>query len=130
MNYLQPQKSRINIFQIAVFLVTGFMLMSFSYISPTKMAAKSEFGLFGDKNKSKKNKKDPYACKAKTPNIYSSNPPRTKSRSNLYMHAMAKKRVKKTNQSVFSATKSRYNVVDTKSQKQKAKANRGRKAEK
>jgi len=68
----------------------------------------------------------------KGPNIYSSAPPKTKSRSKLYMHAMSKKRVKNmTNPSVFSATKSRYNLINTKEEKRKAKAaNRGRKAEK
>jgi hypothetical protein len=46
----------------------------------------------------------------KGPNIYSSKPPRTKSRSKLYSHSISKKKTK-TKGSVFSSKKSRYKSV-------------------
>lgn len=119
-------------------------MMALEYVIPTELKEESNylfekmdpessiFGLFGDKKKKRK-KGDPFAKKnkKKKPNIYSSRPPRTKSRSKLYMHAMSKKKVKKTNQSTFSYTTPRYNLF--KGQKKRNKKNRrennGRKKE-
>jgi hypothetical protein len=88
--------------------------------------------LFEDKKKKKRG--DPFAKKdkKKKPNIYSSKAPRTKSRSKLYMHAMSKKKVKKTNQSVFSSTKPRYNLFkdQKKANKKSKRENNGRKEKK
>jgi len=57
--------------------------------------------------------KDSFAGKSKKgPNIYSSKPPRTKSRSKLYSHSVSKKRLKKNNASAFSSKKRRYKSVN------------------
>jgi hypothetical protein len=93
-----------------------------SYLLEEMEANSSTVELFEDKKK----KGDAFAKKdkKKKPNIYSSKPPRTKSRSKLYMHAMSKKKVKKTNQPVFSSTKPRYNLF-----KDQKKANKKSKRE-
>ena len=44
----------------------------------------------------------------KGPNIYSSKPPRTKSRSKLYGHSISKKKIKGKKGSVFSSKKKKY----------------------
>lgn len=56
----------------------------------------------------------------KGPNVYSSKPPRTKSRGKLYSHSISKKRLKKKNKSGFSSKKRRYKSVSS-----KAKGNKG-----
>ncbi|PJA10036.1 MAG: hypothetical protein COX70_00030 [Flavobacteriales bacterium CG_4_10_14_0_2_um_filter_32_8] len=48
----------------------------------------------------------------KGPNVYSSKPPRTKSRSKLYSHSISEKKLQKKNKSVFSSTKRRYKSVN------------------
>ena len=59
--------------------------------------------------------RDAFAGKSKKgPNIYSSRPPRTKSRSKLYVHSISKKKLKKNNKAVFSSTKRRYKSVNAK----------------
>ena len=120
-------------------------LMANKYTNPTERAELPTYllekmepesrviGLTGDKKKKKKKQGDCFATKnkKKKPNIYSSRPPRTKSRSKLYMHAMSKKKVKKTNQSTFSYTKSRYNLFkgQKKANRKSRKENNGRKKE-
>ncbi|MGB0887814.1 MAG: hypothetical protein ACPGSL_06810 [Vicingaceae bacterium] len=80
----------------------------------------------------KKKKGDAFASKPKKgPNIYSSKPPRGKSKSKLYGHSISKKRLKKKNKSVFSSRKSRYKSVKSKpskSSKGAAAASGGRKS--
>jgi len=44
----------------------------------------------------------------KGPNIYSSKPPLTKSRSKLYVHSISKKRIKGKKRPIFSSKKKRY----------------------
>ncbi len=44
----------------------------------------------------------------KGPNIYSSNPPMTKSRGKLYVHSISKKKIKGKKKSLFSSKKKRY----------------------
>jgi len=44
----------------------------------------------------------------KGPNIYSSKPPRSKSRSKLYGHSVSKKKIKGKKGSLFSSKKKRY----------------------
>jgi len=59
--------------------------------------------------------KDAFSGKHKKgPNIYSSKPPRTKSKSKLYKHSISKKAIKKNKGSVFSTKKRRYKSVVTK----------------
>ncbi len=59
--------------------------------------------------------KDSFTGKSKKgPNIYSSKPPRTKSKSKLYSHSVSKKRLKKNRGSGFSSSKRRYKSVNTK----------------
>ncbi len=75
--------------------------------------------LFGGKKKgettTKGRKGDSFSGKSKKgPNIYSSKPPRTKSRSKLYGHSISKKKLRRKNKSVFSSTKRRYKSVNTK----------------
>lgn len=61
------------------------------------------------------NTKDSFSGKSKKgPNVYSSKPPRTKSKSKLYSHSVSKKRLKKNNGSGFSSSKRRYKSVNTK----------------
>ncbi|MBL4594849.1 MAG: hypothetical protein JKX68_13705 [Flavobacteriales bacterium] len=71
-------------------------------------------------------KKDSFARKSKKgPNVYSSKPPRTKSRSKLYGHSISRKRLKSKNKSVFSSKKRRYKSVSTKA---KGKGDKGAKS--
>ena len=125
------QLSRI-ILPTVLLLFGGFTLMSFSSYTPETMPEENPEGIFGDKKKGKTSKKDAFSCKPKKgPNIYSSKPPHTSSRSKLYTHSVSRKRVKKSNQSVFSATKRRYNVVSKKSDGNSSKReNRGRQSKK
>jgi hypothetical protein len=44
----------------------------------------------------------------KGPNVYSSKPPRTKSRSKLYGHSVSRKKIKGKKGSIFSSKKKRY----------------------
>lgn len=44
----------------------------------------------------------------KGPNIYSSKPPRTKSRTKLYGHSVSRKKIKGKKGSIFSSKKKRY----------------------
>ncbi len=44
----------------------------------------------------------------KGPNIYSSKPPRSKSRGKLYAHSVSKKKIKGKKGSIFSSKKKRY----------------------
>jgi hypothetical protein len=56
-----------------------------------------------------KKKKDAFAGKSKKgPNIYSSKPPKGKSRSKLYGHSVSKKKRKNKGAKGFSSTKGRY----------------------
>lgn len=58
---------------------------------------------------------DSFARKSKKgPNIQSSKPPRTKSRSKLYTHSVSKKRLKKKRGGSFSSKKRRYKMVNAK----------------
>ncbi|MBL4594848.1 MAG: hypothetical protein JKX68_13700 [Flavobacteriales bacterium] len=76
----------------------------------------------------------------KGPNIYSSKPPRTKSRSKLYGHSVSKKRIKGKRGSIFSSKKKRYGSVTSgskggkdkgaKSSKGGRKSGKGRKKDK
>jgi len=88
--------------------------------------------LFEDKKKKKNKKGDYFAKKNKKANINCSKAPKTKFRSKLYMHAMSKKNVKRTNQSVFSCTKSRYKLFkgQKKRNKKSESQNNGRKEKK
>jgi len=99
-----------------------------SYILEGMEPETTVLGLFGDKKKKRK-KGDPFAKKCKKkPNITCSRPPRTKSRSKLYMHAMSRKKVKNSKQSAFSNSKPRYNLfkANKKKKKDNKKENRGR----
>lgn len=125
------------------FVIIGVLMMSFSTHVPEKFekisdqnykeshSASSNKNLWGHK-KGKKSKKDAFAKKSKKrPNIYSSNPPLTKSKSKLYQHSVAKKKTKKTQKGVFSSSKNRYNLIDEKAVKKAGKAsNNGRQVEK
>jgi hypothetical protein len=67
---------------------------------------------FGQKNK------DAFSGKSKKgPNIFSSKPPRGKSKSKLYGHSISKKKRRKKNKSVFSSTKRKYKSVNAKPSK-------------
>ena len=121
------QSKAINrIFLPLAIIIAVFMLSPPSYANPEP---EEIFGL--GKNKKKK---DPFSKKVDKkkhkPNIYSSRPLRTKSRSKLYVHSISRKKVKKTNQSVFSASKPRYNITGAKPGKSSRKENRGRRSEK
>lgn len=60
---------------------------------------------------------DAFSSKSKKgPNIYSSKPPRTKSRSKLYAHSISKKKLKrKRGKGAFNPKKSRYKIPSIKS---------------
>ena len=65
-----------------------------------------------------KRKRDAFSGKSKKgPNIYSSKPPRGKSRSKLYGHSISKKKLKRKNKSVFSSKKRKYKSVNAKPSK-------------
>ena len=76
----------------------------------------------------------------KGPNIYSSKPPRTKSRSKLYGHSISRKRMKGKKGPIFSSKKKRYGSVtsgskggknkEDKSSKGGRKSGKGRKKDK
>ncbi|PCJ26184.1 MAG: hypothetical protein COA97_06460 [Flavobacteriales bacterium] len=89
--------------------------------------ANSSYGQFWKKKGASSNKKrDAFSGKSKKgPNIYSSKPPRGKSRSKLYGHSISKKRLKKKNKSVFSSTKRRYKSLNS---KPKGKGDKGAKS--
>ena len=131
MKHLKTERSSVLNFRMIIpqglILVVGIFLAITVWSYTTEIAdlkkgelnyaALHEYGKTGDK------KKDAFAKKPKKgPNIYSSRPPRTKSRSKLYQHAISKKRVKRSNNAVFSDSKRRYNVVDTKSNKKGTKS--------
>ena len=61
--------------------------------------------------------RDAFAGKSKKgPNIYSSKPPKTKSRSKLYAHSISKKKLnRKRRGGSFNAKKSRYKIPSIKS---------------
>ena len=66
----------------------------------------------------KKKNRDAFSGKSKKgPNIYSSKPPRGKSKSKLYGHSISKKKMRKKNKSVFSSTKRKYKSVNAKPSK-------------
>lgn len=59
--------------------------------------------------------RDAFAGKSKKgPNIYSSKPPKTKSKSKLYAHSVSRKRLKKGGGGSFSTKKRRYKMVNAK----------------
>jgi len=76
----------------------------------------------------------------KGPNVYSSKPPRTKSRTKLYGHSVSKKKIKGKKRSVFSSRKKRYGSIvsgakggkdkGSKSSKGGRKSGKGRKKDK
>ncbi|PCI94378.1 MAG: hypothetical protein COB15_14385 [Flavobacteriales bacterium] len=80
--------------------------------------ANNSYGQFW-KKKGGSSKKDAFSGKSKKgPNIYSSKPPRGKSRSKLYGHSVSKKRLKKKSGPGFSSTKGRYkSTVNSKPKK-------------
>ncbi|MCB0403012.1 MAG: hypothetical protein KDD41_13070 [Flavobacteriales bacterium] len=62
--------------------------------------------------------RDAFAGKSKKgPNIYSSKPPKTKSRSKLYAHSISKKKLSKKRRQAgnFNSKKSRYKIPNLKS---------------
>lgn len=60
-------------------------------------------------------RRDAFAGKSKKgPNIKSSKPPRTKSRSKLYAHSISRKKIKGRSGSSFSSKKRRYKMVNAK----------------
>jgi len=60
-------------------------------------------------------RRDAFAGKSKKgPNIKSSKPPRTKSRSKLYAHSVSRKKIKGRSGSSFSSKKRRYKMVNAK----------------
>lgn len=130
MSYLQ-KRNKYKKNTISLLLPVALLLIAGLFAAPQAFAKEPE-GLFG--NKKKKSKKDPYSCKSKKgPNIVCSKPPRTKSRSKLYMHAMSKKSVSGvTKQTPFSYTQPRYNLFgdDKKNQKTSKKEDRGRQSDK
>lgn len=59
--------------------------------------------------------RDSFSGKSKKgPNIYSSKPPRTKSKSKLYTHSVSRKKLKKSRGSSFSSKKRRYKMINAK----------------
>jgi hypothetical protein len=142
MRHLKLHFKTIIRFTLSMFIMLFGMnsLMASEYCNPKESGELSiyllekmdpEFNFSGIDGDKKKKKGDPFAKKNKKrkPNIYSSRPPRTKSRSKLYMHAMSKKKVRKTNQSTFSYNKSRYNLFkgQKKTNNKNRKENNGRK---
>jgi len=88
--------------------------------------SKTSYGQFWKKKATTSKSRDAFAGKSKKgPNIYSSKPPRTRSRSKLYGHSISKKKLKKKNKSVFSSTKRRYKSVNS---KPKGKGDKGAKS--
>jgi hypothetical protein len=69
---------------------------------------------FGQKRKNR----DAFSGKSKKgPNIYSSKPPRGKSKSKLYGHSISKKKGRKKSKGGFSSTKRKYKSVNSKPSK-------------
>jgi hypothetical protein len=98
---------------ISLFVVCGCTSESYGQFwkkkSSTASATRKSGGSAGGK------KRDAFAGKSKKgPNIYSSKPPRTKSKSKLYAHSVSKKRLKKGHGSTFSSKKRRYKMVNSK----------------
>lgn len=59
--------------------------------------------------------RDSFSGKSKKgPNIYSSKPPRTKSKSKLYSHSVSRKKLRKKRGSSFSSKKRRYKMINAK----------------
>jgi hypothetical protein len=117
----QSKKSRRVLLFIVMAVMGGLMMTNPGFANP-EMVMEPESGVleFLGLKKNKK-KKDAFTCKTKKrPNIYSSNPPGTKSRSKLYTHSISRKKVKNDNQTVFSATKSRYNLFGKKKSDKKS----------
>jgi hypothetical protein len=88
-------------------------------------SANKSYGQFWKKKGQTSRKKgDAFAGKSKKgPNIYSSKPPRTKSRSKLYGHSISRKKAKNKNKSMFSSSKRRYK--STINSKSKGKGDKG-----
>jgi hypothetical protein len=86
-----------------IYILIGLFILCFT--------ANSSYG--------QKRKKDAFSGKSKKgPNIYSSKPPRGKSRSKLYGHSVSKKKRKKKGSPGFSSTKGRYkSTVSAKARK-------------
>lgn len=90
------------------------------------LTANSSYGQFWKKKGNTTKSRDAFSGKSKKgPNVYSSKPPRTKSRSKLYGHSITKKRLKKKNKAVFSSSKRRYKSVNS---KPKGKGDKGAKS--
>jgi len=106
--------------------LTSYLLEEMEVNSSTLELLEDKMNKEGDPF-AKKNKK-----KKKKANINCSKAPRTKNRCKLYRHAMSKKNVKRTYQSVFSSTKSRYNLLkgQKKRNKKNESQNNGRKEKK
>lgn len=106
-----------------IYILIGLFVLCFT--------ANTSYGQFWKKNNkgatsTNGRKGDSFSGKSKKgPNIYSSKPPRTKSRSKLYGHSISKKKLRKKNKSEFSATKSRYKSINS---KPKGKGDKGAKS--
>ncbi|OFY94753.1 MAG: hypothetical protein A3K10_10195 [Bacteroidetes bacterium RIFCSPLOWO2_12_FULL_31_6] len=93
-----------------------YILICFFLLCSTTNNSYGQFWKKKDKGatSTESSKGDSFAGKTKKgPNVYSSKPPKTKSRSKLYSHSVSEKKLQKKNKSIFSSTKRRYKSVNS-----------------
>jgi len=101
-----------------IYILIGSFVTCMSVSDVNAQFWKKKSGTASAKKKSSsggRSKRDAFAGKSKKgPNIKSSKPPRTKSRSKLYTHSVSRKKIKGRSGSRFSSKKRRYKMVNAK----------------
>lgn len=112
-----PKQSLFYFMRYLIYILVGFFVLCCSVNDGYGQfwKKKSNSASATSKSGSGGKHRDAFAGKSKKgPNIYSSKPPRTRSKSKLYAHSISKKKIKKGGGSSFSTKKRRYKMVNAK----------------
>lgn len=112
------QHERFFFMRYLIYILIGLFVACMSVSDVNAQFWKKKSGTASATKKSSsggRSKRDAFAGKSKKgPNIKSSKPPRTKSRSKLYAHSVSRKKIKGRSGSGFSSKKRRYKMVNAK----------------